>query len=232
MLFSVSYARVRRVAFIPLILGTLIALAPLASFATGTVTLAWDASPGTNVIANYNLYYGVASATYTNVVAAGTNLTVSVSNLVEGTTYYFAATAVDSDGLESDYSTEVSTLVPIKLTNQPPTLNAIANIAVNENASQQTVNLAGITSGAANESQTLTCDRLVEQHGFDSDTHRQLYQPQHHRFAQVCPGRLCIRVGDHHRDRQRWRHQQQHYLPNLRGYRQSGQPGADARRAG
>ena len=41
--------------------------------------------PGTNdVIANYNLYYGAASGTYTNVVAAGTNLTVSVSNLLEG----------------------------------------------------------------------------------------------------------------------------------------------------
>ena len=45
---------------------------------------------------------------------AGTNLTVSVSNLVEGTTYYFAATAVDTNGLESDYSTEVSTLIPVK----------------------------------------------------------------------------------------------------------------------
>ena len=69
-----------------------------------SVTLAWDPSPGTNVIANYNVYYGVASATYTNVVAAGTNTTVSISNLVAGTTYYFAATAVDTSGLESDYS--------------------------------------------------------------------------------------------------------------------------------
>jgi hypothetical protein len=67
------------------------------------------------VIANYNVYYGVASATYTNVVAAGTNSTVSISNLVNGTTYYFAATAVDTSGLESDYSTEVSASIRVRL---------------------------------------------------------------------------------------------------------------------
>ena len=153
MITAVSY-RVRRAALIVLIWGDFSALTPLASFATGTVTLAWDPSPGTNVIANYNVYYGVASGTYTNVVAAGTNPTVSVSNLVEGTTYYFAATAVDTNGLESDYSTEVSTL--FAHCNQPPTLNALANLTINENAGLQTVNLSGITSGATNEIQTLT----------------------------------------------------------------------------
>jgi hypothetical protein len=80
-----------------------------------SVTLAWHPSPGTSVIANYNVYYGAASATYTNVVAAGTNSTVSISNLVNGTTYYFAATAVDTSGLESDYSTEVSARIGVRL---------------------------------------------------------------------------------------------------------------------
>ena len=84
-----------------------------------SLTLAWDPSPGTNVIANYNVYYGVASATYTNTVAAGTNTTVSISNLVNSTTYYFAATAVDPFGLESDYSTEVSALITVQLRIQP-----------------------------------------------------------------------------------------------------------------
>lgn len=94
----------------------------VANWAAGTVTLAWDASPGTNVIANYKLYFGVASKTYTNSVSAGTNLTVSVSNLVVGATYWFAATAVDTLGLESDYSTEVSTLItpPAKPKPTPP----------------------------------------------------------------------------------------------------------------
>jgi hypothetical protein len=154
MLFSVSSNRERRAALITLICGAFFALTPLASLATGTVTLAWDASSGTNVIANYKVYYGIVSATYTNSVAAGTNLTASVSNLVAGRTYYFAATAVDTSGLESDYSAEVSTV--INLPNQPPTLNALANLTINESASQQTVYLSGITSGATNESQTLT----------------------------------------------------------------------------
>lgn len=156
MMFSVFVARERSAALITLFLGVLAALTPLTAFGSGTVTLAWDPSPGTNVIANYNVYYGVASATYTNLAAAGTNTTVSISNLVEGATYYFAATAVDTSGLESDYSTEVSTLIPNKLTNQPPTLNALANLTMNEGAGLQTVNLSGINSGATNESQTLT----------------------------------------------------------------------------
>jgi hypothetical protein len=80
-----------------------------------SVRLAWDPSPGTNTIANYNVYYGVASATHTNVVGAGTNTTVSISNLINGTTYYFAATAVDTFGLESDYSTEVSARIAVRL---------------------------------------------------------------------------------------------------------------------
>ena len=96
----------------------------------------------------------MASATYTNAAAAGTNLTVSISNLVQGVTYYFAATAVDTNGLESDYSTEVSTTIPVP--NQPPTLNTLPNITLNESAGLQIVNLSGITSGSSNEVQTLT----------------------------------------------------------------------------
>ena len=40
--------------------------------------------------------------------------------------------------------------------NRRPTLNTIANVTVDEDAAQQTINIAGITSGAANESQTLS----------------------------------------------------------------------------
>ena len=80
-----------------------------------SVILAWDPSPGTNVIANYKVHYGVASATYTDVVSAGTNTTVSISNLVNGTTYYFASTAVDTSGLESDYSSEAVWQRPLRL---------------------------------------------------------------------------------------------------------------------
>jgi hypothetical protein len=40
--------------------------------------------------------------------------------------------------------------------NAAPTLNALGNLTVNENAGLQTVNLSGISSGASNEVQTLT----------------------------------------------------------------------------
>jgi hypothetical protein len=86
-------------------------LAPLSAWGAGTVTLAWDPSTGNDPIASYNIYYGAASATYTNTVSAGLNTTVTISNLVEGVVYYFAATAVDTTGLESDFSTEVSALI-------------------------------------------------------------------------------------------------------------------------
>jgi hypothetical protein len=150
MMFRTAFSRVRSLALL-----TCLSLLPLAAQA-GNVTLAWDASPGTNSIANYKIYYGSASATYTNSVSAGTNLTATVSNLVQGGTYYFAATATDTYGLESDYSSEVSTTIPVPLTNQPPTINALASTTINESAGLQTVSLAGITAGATNESQTLT----------------------------------------------------------------------------
>ena len=91
------------------------------------MTLAWDPSPGTNVIAHYNVYWGSATRTYTNAVNVGTNLTATVTNLMAGPTYYFAATATDQSGLESDYSAEVS------WTWLPPTNVVTVTVAVETN---------------------------------------------------------------------------------------------------
>jgi fibronectin type 3 domain-containing protein len=78
-----------------------------------SVTLAWDPSPSTNMgVLSYKVYYGVSSTAYTNTVSAGTNLTATVTNLLRGKTYYFAATAIATNGLESAYSIEVSTTIP------------------------------------------------------------------------------------------------------------------------
>ena len=76
-----------------------------------SVTLAWDASPDTHVV-GYNLYYGVASGTYTTEINVGTVTSATVTGLTAGVTYYFAVTAYDSFGQESDYSSEISYLVP------------------------------------------------------------------------------------------------------------------------
>jgi hypothetical protein len=131
----------------------LLTLSPLTSFGTPSITLAWDPSADPSVI-GYRVYYGGATRAYTNSVSAGSATTLTISNLTIGTTYYFAATAYDTNGIESDYSSEVSGAV--NLPNQAPTLNVIGNVTINENASSQTVNLSGISSGATNENQALT----------------------------------------------------------------------------
>ncbi|MGA2787467.1 MAG: Ig-like domain-containing protein [Verrucomicrobiota bacterium] len=129
----------------------------LSAFATGSVTLAWNACTDP-CVAGYNVYYGGTSGTYTNEICAVNTTNVTVSGLAQGTTYYFAATTYSASGMESPFSGEVSYLVPSNGStgNQPPTLSTIANLTINENAGLQTVNLSGITSGAANENQTLT----------------------------------------------------------------------------
>lgn len=78
-----------------------------------SVQLAWDASLSPSVT-NYSIYYGVGAGQYTNKLSAGTNLTFTVSNLVRGVTFYFAATATASN-LESSFSNEVNYRPP-----QPP----------------------------------------------------------------------------------------------------------------
>lgn len=99
-----------------------------------SVTLAWDPSqtsatdptPNAEVATNgwYRVYYGVASHIYTNnVEVLGSITNATVSNLVVGVTYYFAATAgINGDG-ESEWSNEVSYTVPTPSTNHinPPT---------------------------------------------------------------------------------------------------------------
>lgn len=85
-----------------------------------SITLAWDANPysgGSD--AGYVCYYGLASGSYawsTNVgfswVPEKTNPAVRVHGAVlygfqSDVTYYFAVTAYDTNGLESDFSNEI-----------------------------------------------------------------------------------------------------------------------------
>jgi fibronectin type 3 domain-containing protein len=145
--------RARNAARTLLLLTGLWALPPLSSMASPSITLAWDPSTGTNV-AGYHVYCGGSSGNYTNTIDAGDNTTATVTNLTLGATYYFAATAYDSSGLESAFSSEISYTVPAS--NAPPTLDALANVTINENAGLQVVNLTGISSGSGNQVQTLT----------------------------------------------------------------------------
>jgi hypothetical protein len=70
------------------------------------VTLAWDASPCA-CAAGYRLYYGTNTRSYQFVTNTGLVLTQSVV-LPQCGRWFFAATAYDTNGLESDFSNEVS----------------------------------------------------------------------------------------------------------------------------
>src|SRR5690242_10304449 len=97
------------------------------------VTLAWDASTDP-MVTGYNIYSGTVSHGYTNIVNAGTATSLTLSNLVPGTTYYFAATTYTLSGLESDYSLETAYTVPVSTnsgTILPPTLDAIKDMTIN-----------------------------------------------------------------------------------------------------
>jgi len=116
--------------------------------------LAWDPSPDAQVV-GYRVYFGVASGSYTNSANVGAVTNATITGLVVGTTYFFAATAYNAAGDESVFSNEIN-YTPAAPANQAPTLNAIANVTINEGAGLQTVNLSGISSGGSNEVQTLT----------------------------------------------------------------------------
>jgi len=123
---------------------------------TTNVTLAWNPSTD-STIAGYNIYYGGTSHTYTNKISVGKATSVTISGLVQGKTYYFAATTYSASGLESAFSSELAYLIPanVPIVNQPPTLNAISNLTITENAGLQTVSLSDVTSGSTTENQTL-----------------------------------------------------------------------------
>jgi hypothetical protein len=70
-----------------------------------SVTLAWDPSPSP-CVTGYLIYYGTNSRSYSFLTNAGLVLTQTVV-LPHLGRWFFAATAYDAQGLESDYSNEV-----------------------------------------------------------------------------------------------------------------------------
>ena len=83
---------------------------------TSSVTLSW-VPPTTNTdgtplvgLAGFRVYYGTASGQYSRnlSVASPAVRSVVLESLASGNTWYFAVTAVGSDGVESAYATEVS----------------------------------------------------------------------------------------------------------------------------
>ena len=85
----------------------------------GTVKLSWDVgTDNSGEVVAYNVYYGTVSllkdekADYTDVVKVDKKTETEVPNLKNGTTYYFAMTALDAAGNESEYYSPETSATP------------------------------------------------------------------------------------------------------------------------
>lgn len=97
-------------------LGLLILL-PQLVFGAGA-TVSWQANTESD-LAGYQIYYGTSRNFYSVILDVGNVTTYNVTGLTAGTTYYFALTAVDQSGNESEYSAEVAYKVEDTM---PPTV--------------------------------------------------------------------------------------------------------------
>jgi len=75
-----------------------------------SLALAWEPNSEEDVV-GYKLHYGTQSGTYDRVLDVGTELACSLHDLPEDTTYYFAVTAYNNFGIESEFSEELSSTV-------------------------------------------------------------------------------------------------------------------------
>lgn len=84
---------------------------------TSSITLSWetpvslaDGQPLAD-LSGFNIYYGKSPLGYSEVIDTGDVRTYTLQNMPAGT-YYFAITAYDSAGNETDFSPEVKKSIP------------------------------------------------------------------------------------------------------------------------
>jgi hypothetical protein len=92
------------------------------------VSLAWDLpqanqdGTASEILAGIRIHWGQASGKYTETkeIKDPNATSTTIASLDEGKTYYFAATAFDFSGNDSDFSNEVSTTIPLTPPPPPP----------------------------------------------------------------------------------------------------------------
>ena len=82
------------------------------------VTLTWNISTADD-IAGYKIYYGNSSRNYNSFVDVGNQTSYTISDLVDGNTYFIAVTAYDINGNESGFSKETSNVASLSGNNSP-----------------------------------------------------------------------------------------------------------------
>lgn len=99
------------------ILGTTLAVfAALSAFSVyrydRALTLMWDNNPPADQVTQYKLYIGTSPTNYTVSYLSSTNtLTLQTNQFFPGKTNYFAVSAINSVGLESELSDEISEFI-------------------------------------------------------------------------------------------------------------------------
>ncbi len=125
----------------------------------GTANFSWLPNTESD-LAGYKIHYGTnPNGPYDSVVEAGNPPPVdgrikgTVYGLTEGVTYYFVATAYNTSGLESDFSSEVTYTCP---STQPDTTPPTGTIVIAAGAATTPVNNVTLTLSASDTAGTVT----------------------------------------------------------------------------
>ena len=102
-------------------------------------------------VVTYNAGASVGQLDFTPVADASGTATITVTIQDDGGTL--------NGGIDTQIQTFQVVIAPV---NDPPTLNALTNLVLSEDAGVQTIVLDGISSGAANETQTLTVSAVSD----------------------------------------------------------------------
>lgn len=97
---------------VPILYMVVFAVAALLVSPSFGAVLQWN-STGEPQVAGYKAYIGMESRNYVRILDTMQQTHVTLTGLDAGTTYYFAATAYDATGLESDFSDEVRYTPPV-----------------------------------------------------------------------------------------------------------------------
>ena len=147
---------------------------------SGELSFSWTPNAEAH-LAGYKIYYGTESRNYSVSINVGSPAIVdgkviyTVKDLPEGNTLYFAATAYDVDGLESDYSEEVICTCPVsENTDQNTDEIAIDNLSDSEVVLAAI--LADATQGEISDAEETALLKFWQDHKISRDLYQAYYK--------------------------------------------------------